>query len=195
MKDKPTDISPSKVLAQKRVVSFTKSMEDDYDDISPPETPTKKRKLDQSSTKTNSPSSASEAQGLSAFEAAMFGRNGPDKEASVHVADIDLPMTPSSPGPSTRRRTLRSVRQNQTKTMERDTAMEVDKSSVNDHTPSPPPQPRRLRPIFLDRKQWSSRNPRIAREWPAMMEHKRSMVDLYGHPLAAQMPDFQMQDV
>jgi hypothetical protein len=35
--------------------------------------------------------------------------------------------------------------------------------SITNVAPSPPPQPRRFRPIFLDRKQWSSRDPRIDR--------------------------------
>jgi hypothetical protein len=182
------------VLPLKRVVSFNKSKEDDDEDMSLPETPTKKRKLDTLSTEAIGRSSASNAQGLSAFEDAMSGRNTMDKGASARIADIDLSTTPSQPGPSTSRQTPRSTRQNRTKTAEHETAMEVDQLSEDDLSPSHPPQPRRFRPILLDRKQWSSRDPRILREWPAMMEHKRSMVDLYGHPFNAQMPDFQMQD-
>jgi hypothetical protein len=103
--------------------------------------------------------------------------------------------TRSRPGPSTPRRTPRSTSQNQTKIIGHELAMEVDQASDCDRSASPPPQPRCFRPIFIDRKQWLSRDPKISRGWPAMMEHKRSMINLYGHPFATQIPDLQMQNV
>jgi hypothetical protein len=152
--------------------------------------PTKKRKLDSSSIKANGRSTTDEIQDFSVFEAAMSGGNAPDRALSPHAADMDLHTFPSSPGPSTPRRTPRSTPQNQTKITGRgrELAMEVDQASDRDHSPSPAPPPRRFRPIFLDRKQWSLRDPKILREWPAMMEHKRNMIDLYGHPFSTQVP-------
>ena len=188
MKGKSTDALSSKTPALKRVVSFNQS-EDDDEDMSPPETPTKRRKLDSVPIKTTALSSTGKAQNLSAFEAAISGRNAADNGASA----LDIASTTHfQPGPSTPHRTPNSARRNHIKTAERETAMEVDPSPEYDHSPFL--QTRRFRPIFLDRKQWFSRDPKIAREWPAMTEHKRQMVDLYGHPFAAQMPDFRMQE-
>jgi hypothetical protein len=188
MKGKSTDASSSKTTALKRVVSFNQSKDDD-EDMSPPETPTKKRKLDSISIKTTALSSTGKAQDLSAFEAAISGRNAGDNGASALDA---ASTTHFYPGPSTPHRTPDSARQNQIETAERETAMEVDPPPEYDRSPSL--QTRRFRPIFLDRKQWFSRDPRVAREWPAMIEHKRRMVDLYGHPFAAQIPDFRIQE-
>jgi len=192
---KSEGVSPSKAYALKRVVSFNKSKESDDEDMSPPATPTKKRKLDLLPIKAVNRSPASETQGLSAFEAAMSGHNHTDRASSSTPADMDIHAIPSRPGPSTPRRTPRSTSQNQTQITGREMTMEVDQASDRDRSVSPPPQPRRFRPIFFDRKQWLSRDPKISREWPAMMEHKRSMINLYGHPFATQMPDLQMQDV
>ena len=127
--------------------------------------------------------------------ALMSGHNHPDGASSPTIADMDINSIPSRPGPSTPRRTPRSTSQNQTKITGHELAMEVDQASDRNRSASPPPQPRRFRPIFIDRKQWLSRDPRISRGWPAMMEHKKSMINLYGHPFATQMPDLQMQDV
>jgi len=160
----PQGVSPSKPYALKRVVSFNKSTESDDEDMSPPATPTKKRKVDSLPIKAINSSSTSETQGLSAFEAAMSGHNHPDRTSSPATADMDINTIPSRPGPSTPRRTLRSTSQNQTKITGRELAMEVDQASDRDHSASPPPQPRRFRPVFFDRKQWSSRDPKIIRK-------------------------------
>lgn len=181
MKGNSTENSSPTPFTLKRVVSFSGFQEDDGDDMPLPDTPTKKRKVDSLPTKASGSSSAIN-ESHSAFRKAVSGRDD-FEEAPVHVTDLDLPSTPS-PGPSTPRRTPRSTGKNQTNIPPRGIASGVEQSSISERTPSPPPQSRRFRPVFLDRKQWAWRDPRIAREWRAMVEHKRSMVDLYGHPLA-----------
>jgi len=183
MKGKSRDTSPLHAFVLNDVVSFRKTNGSD-EDISSPDTPTKKRRLDSPLVRESSRSPADDARGLSAFEAAFSGRNDPDAVPSPHAADINLPTIPSQPGPSTSRRIPRSTHQE--KTAERGYNIEIDQRSEQDRGSSSPPQRRRFRPIFLDRTQWSSRDPRIVREWPATMEHKRSMVDLYGHPFQTQ---------
>ena len=65
--------------------------------------------------------------------------------------------------------------------------MEVDKAlgapSSEDEELEEEPRPRRFRPVYLESKQWYSRDRRLARVWKAAEKYKRGMVELYGHPL------------
>lgn len=195
MKGKASESSPSKLLARGRGVSFNYSTHTDEDDedVSLPETPTKKRRVDSSPSKS---ASSSNDQGLLAFKAAMAGHTTPNKVATMDLRDPipadDLPTTPARPAP--RRATYRSAAR--TNTVVREASMDIDMHSDTSASPSPSPPPRRrFRPTFLDKKQWMLRDPRVLREWPAIQDHAREMTELYGHPFAAYMPDFEMHAV
>ena len=166
--------SPSNSILQKRGVAFegasTRTRR------TPHQTPIKKPKL----MPTTPQSSAKLAEGRAAFEAAMSGKK-PHKGPVLEEDEEHSPfLTPTRP------RRARSP--------PRAVAMDVDEPSESERTPSPPPQQRRFRPVFLDRKQWTARDPRVVKEWPAMVAHVKSMVDLYSHPFAQHM-DVDMQAV
>lgn len=196
MKGKASELSPSKILAQKRGVFFEQSAPDENDEddeMSFPQTPTKRRKVESPPIQSTAHSSAAKRRGLSAFEAAISGRALPSIDTIAGIHDDIVEDIPSQPGPSTPRRTPSSTSHYQSQKAARDVAMDIDPPSQDDILPSPHFQPRRFRPVFLDRKQWDSRDPRIRREWPAMKDHAKRMSELYGHPFAAQVPDFEMR--
>ena len=63
--------------------------------------------------------------------------------------------------------------------MEVDQALDAPSSEDEEEEP----RPRRFRPVYLESKQWYSRDRRLARIWKAAEKYKRGMVELYGHPL------------
>jgi hypothetical protein len=63
--------------------------------------------------------------------------------------------------------------------MEVDNALDAPSSEDEEEEP----RPRRFRPVYLESKQWYSRDRRLARIWKAAEKYKRGMVELYGHPL------------
>ena len=53
-----------------------------------------------------------------------------------------------------------------------------EESDVEDLSPS-----RRFRPVYLDYKQWNTRDPRVARIWKKAEMHKQALIKQCGHPL------------
>jgi hypothetical protein len=47
------------------------------------------------------------------------------------------------------------------------------------------PPPRRIRPMFADRKQWATRDPRAEREWTAAHRAAQRWIAEHGHPFGA----------
>ncbi|KAF7987050.1 hypothetical protein HWV62_183 [Athelia sp. TMB] len=166
--------SPSQSTPQKRVVAFEGASARTRQ--TPHQTPIKKPKLIPATPQ----SSAKLAEGHAAFEAAMSGK----KPHKLPVLEEDEEHSPF----------LTPTRHKRVRSPPRAAAMDVDEPSESERTPSPTPQQRRFRPVFLDRKQWTARDPRVVKEWPAMSAHVKNMVDLYSHPFAQHM-DVEMQAV
>lgn len=159
--------SPSKyILTQKRVKLELMDVDDDDDEI--PETPTKRRRLDSNPSK-----------GREAFEAAVLGQsNSKSKSRSSEVSPDPTPtrLRSREQGPSTP-----TPRRTAPKSLPIPQPMDLVESDEDSDSPSPPAyhQPRRFRPIFLDRTQWFSKDPRARARG---VEHARKMVELYGRP-------------
>lgn len=175
MKTRTLQDSPTKSL-RKRGVSF----EAGSGSRTPHRTPIKKLKL--TPVRETPQSRSKNAAGMAAFEAAFSGKK-PEKRMLLEDDGANpFDETPTRPKRARARSPPRAM------------PMEVDVTSENERTPSPTPLPRRFRPVFLDRKQWASRDPRVAKEWPVMIEHVNNMVGLYGHPFAQRI-DVEMQAV
>ncbi|KAL0953403.1 hypothetical protein HGRIS_004642 [Hohenbuehelia grisea] len=52
---------------------------------------------------------------------------------------------------------------------------------------------RRIRPVFLDHKQWYRRDPRLNRIWKEAVSHREEMVKLYDHPFEQYRPPIESQ--
>ncbi|KAG2142372.1 hypothetical protein DEU56DRAFT_911075 [Suillus clintonianus] len=166
----PQDITPSKPLALKRAVAFSHST---IDDSLLPETPTKRRRVESPSKSGASVSrprhitAAQETGSTAAFEQAMRGDSG---SGSGSTPRREHPKLGGEPTP-----------------MPTPTAMEVDEQQAEteieiETEPAQPPVRNRFRPVFLDQKQWCSRDPRLGKIWDAAVEHRVQMMGLYVHP-------------
>ncbi|KAG2134050.1 uncharacterized protein EDB93DRAFT_853627 [Suillus bovinus] len=191
MKVKSQDVTPVKPLTLKRsVVAFSHSIVDDLDDTLLPETPTKRRRVESpfkpgtsvSPTKrTIAPQSTTPS--LTAFELAVRGDSTPRHEQQKAAFSIAVSSGSQSPlpGPSTPRR----PRSQPSRLVEESAAMEVDEQRSE---PAGLPVRKRFRPVFLDRQQWCSRDPRLANIWDASIEHRTKMMGLYNHPFEQYRP-------
>lgn len=127
-----------------------------------PETPTKKRKTDLSS------SSA-------VLSKPIFSPTPSSSRASIRVTPVRRPETtvPSINVP------LSPLKQSLPVT---NTTFDLPSSSEESDVDDLPP-PRRFRPVYLDCKQWNARDPRLARIWKKAEMHKQTLIQKCGHPL------------
>ncbi|KAG1725064.1 uncharacterized protein EDB91DRAFT_1169380 [Suillus paluster] len=181
MKARPQDVTPAKPLALKRMVVFSHDALDGSDDISLPETPTKRRRVELRSKPGASVSPTKRtatpqrtASSIAAFEQAIRGDSTPRHEQQKPIFSVAISSDAHSPlpGPSTPRRT----RSQPSRLAEDPAAMEVDEQRAE------PPVRKRFRPVFLDQQQWCSRDPKLAKIWDAAVEHRTRMMGLYAHP-------------
>lgn len=97
----------------------------------------------------------------------------------------ELQPTPSQTSTPRRSQRTKSTQQK----LVADSPMEVDVpasplfSEDDEVDDVEPPAPRRFRPVYLDHKQWYSRDSRLNRIWKQGEKYKQHMVELYGHPL------------
>lgn len=187
MKSKSQDLTPAKPLALKRAVIFSHDVLDDHDDISLPETPSKRRRVESPSKHRPSVSPTKRATALqgtpsstTAFEQAMRGVSTPHHEQQKSVFSIGSSHSPL-PGPSTPRRTRTHV----SRPAEESNAMEVDEQPMEIVEP---PVRKRFQAVFLDQQQWRSQDPKLALIWDAALEHRTQMMQLYAHPFEQYRP-------
>ncbi|KAG1900399.1 uncharacterized protein F5891DRAFT_1033865 [Suillus fuscotomentosus] len=191
MKAKSRDVTPAKPLTLKRaVVAFSHSI-DDPDDTLLPETPTKRRRVESPSKpsgsvltpakRTRAPQSATHS--VTAFEQAVRGDSTPrhEQQKSAFPIAVSIGSHSSLPGPSTPRRS----RNQPSRLVEESATMEVDEQRS---APAGPPVRKRFRPVFLDQRQWCSRDPKLAKIWDAAIEHRTRMMGLYPHPFEQYRP-------
>ncbi|KAG2339479.1 hypothetical protein BDR05DRAFT_1003297 [Suillus weaverae] len=191
MKAKSQDTTPARPLALKRaVVAFSHSTIDDLDDVLLPETPTKRRRVESPSKpgagasptkRTIAPQKTTTS--IAAFEQTIRGDSTPRHEEQKSAFSIAISSDSHSPlpGPSTPRRT----RSHPSGLAEESAAMEVDDQRSE---PADPPVRKRFRPVFLDQRQWCSRDPKLAKIWDAAIEHRTQMMGLYTHPFERYRP-------
>ncbi|OJA15760.1 hypothetical protein AZE42_05344 [Rhizopogon vesiculosus] len=184
MKSKSQDLTPAKPLALKHAVIFSHDVLDDSDDISLPETPSKRRRVESPSKPGPSGSSAKRTtapQGTTtAFELAMKGASTPRHERQKSAFSTGGSHSPM-PGPSTPRRT----RTHPPRPAEEPDAMEADEQRVET---AEPPVRKRFRPVFLDQQQWCSQDPKLVKIWDDAVEHRTQMMRLYTHPFEQYRP-------
>jgi hypothetical protein len=147
-----------------------------------PETPTKRRKAESplKTTQHTSPTKPVIPPTPSSSRVTL------DVPHDVEMSTLSTPQnTPSHPSTSRRSQRTKSTPQ----VVVADPPMDVDAPSsplfsdpdeIND---AEPPPPRRFRPVYLDHKQWYSRDNRLNRVWKQGEKRKQNMVELYGHPL------------
>jgi hypothetical protein len=180
---------PSRDSAQKRKLSSVTALdrvESDVDmfDTLAPETPTKRRKAE-------SPSKA--MQSSSPCKPVL----PPTPSSSRVKLDTDVEMTAlsapqkASSLPSTPRRSQRTKSAPQV--VVADPPMDADDHpsplfSAQEESDEAELPRRRFRPVYLDHKQWYSRDSRLNRIWRQGEKHKQNMVELYGHPLKQLFP-------
>jgi len=187
LKSKAQDRTPAKPLALKRAVAFSHDVQDDSDDISLPETPSKRRRVESPSKHSPSTPRAKHAMTplgttsvTTAFEQAMRGVSTPRHEAKKSAFSINSSHT-SLPGPSTPQRS----RTHSSKFADEANAMEVDEEPMESVEL---PVRKRFRPVFLDQQQWHSQDPKLAKIWDAAIEHRTKMMGLYPHPFERYRP-------
>ncbi|KAG2058232.1 hypothetical protein BDR06DRAFT_1018477 [Suillus hirtellus] len=191
MKAKSRDVTPAKPLTLKRaVVAFSHSV-DDPDDTLLPETPTKRRRVESPSKpggsvltptrRTRAPQNATHS--VTAFEQAVRGDSTPrhEQQKSAFSIAVSIGSHSSFPGPSTPRRS----RNQPSILVEESATMEVDEQRS---APAGPPVRKRFRPVFLDQRQWCSRDSKLAKIWDAAIEHRTRMMGLYPHPFEQYRP-------
>lgn len=188
MKSKPQNLTPSKPLALKRAVVFSHDALDDSDDISLPQTPSKRRRVESPSKpgpsvsptrRTKAPQKFTSS--TAAFELAMSGVSTPHHERQKSSFSIG---SSHSPGLFTPRRT----RTHSSRPAEEPDTMEVDEQRVENLEIVEPTVRKRFRPVFLDQQQWLNQDPKLSKIWDAAVEHRTQMMRLYAHPFEQYRP-------
>ena len=144
---------PSKDSPKKRPAESTHDNEIQQDDVTPPSTPTKKRRITspEKPPKPSSPSSAhaSRQASTSAFHLALASSM---KQTAVYSTSGPLPSSPL-------KRTLFSAG-------DMPPLPAYAESSCSDESEPEIPLPRRrFRPVYGDSQQWEARDPRLAKIW------------------------------
>lgn len=190
MKSRPQNRTPSKPLALKRAVVFSHDVLDDSDDISLPETPSKRRRVESPSKSGSSVSPTKRTMApqrstssTAAFELAMSGVSTPHHERQKSSFSIGSSRSPL-PGLFTPRQT----RTHSSRSAEEPDAMEVDEQQVENLEIVEPSVRKRFRPVFLDQQQWLSQDPKLSKIWDAAVEHRTQMMRLYTHPFEQYRP-------
>ncbi|EGO24124.1 hypothetical protein SERLADRAFT_470899 [Serpula lacrymans var. lacrymans S7.9] len=180
LRGRTLELTPAKALAQKRGVVFSQETLSGPDDDLQPETPSKRRRVESPIKATgHTPHKRSHLvtpTSTSAFHLALSGtihHAPPTEEPSPFLSTVNKIPPPVS-SPSTPRRT----RKPQSTPAEPSYAMDVDEPEQHAQ-----PSRRRFRPIFLDSKQWCSRDPKLEAIWARAQRHVEGMTSLYGNPL------------
>lgn len=162
-------------------------------DPTPPETPTKRRKVDAVAASVSNLASSSKIT-LESLE----HEEEEEEEEITTLPKSKSPRKRQTTAPaegSTPRRSQRQVARpnyipsaakRQQAPAPASDAMDVDDepdepSSSSDEDDQPPP-PRRFRPVYRDHKQWYSRDKTVINLWKAAEAYKQKMVELHGHP-------------
>ena len=125
-----------------------------------PETPTKKRKADVSSSS------------VRVLRTPPSARTTPVK-VSQRKPEIAIPSTNVPSSPLKRSLPVTNATFDLPSSSEESEAEDVDL-----------PPPRRFRPVYLDCKQWNARDPRLARIWKKAEMRKQALIKRCGDPLA-----------
>jgi hypothetical protein len=176
---------PTKDSPQKRKAEESQQAHDEVtsdldllDTLMEPETPIKKRRLESPSEtlQPTFPPVASSSRVTLDTDGDRSRDVLPKPVGVVHEAIVN-PVTPHA------------------STHQDDGSMDVDANaeppSSSDESEDEIPPPRRFRPVYLDHKQWFSRDPRLNRIWKQAEKQKRDMVQLHGHPFEEFRPQSQ----
>ncbi|KAL6303482.1 hypothetical protein BKA93DRAFT_854015 [Sparassis latifolia] len=176
LKTRPLDASPTKTPTHKRKVAFHDLATDE--DQSVLETPTKKRRTSPAKPRGPFPDSATSSSRamLNPLQTSEEDLDRSQQPAFPLVATADF----SGQGPSTPRRrapqTPTSARRASSNGLETPTSVSrMGRQAPRLEILDEPPRPR-FRPVYLDHRQWVSRDPRIEREWRLVEEFRRSLV-------------------
>ncbi|KAF8555022.1 hypothetical protein OG21DRAFT_1603139 [Imleria badia] len=153
-------------------ISSSKKRADDS--ASFPETPTKKRRVDNSSPikprTSNSPTKRPSAVTTAAFHAALKG--SPTK----------LPVGQESESPGAGPSTHVKVTESAATPVQAESQPSPSRSTQGPTSPARPVIPRRFRPVFLEQQQWCARDPKVERMWAVAETLRDKLVELHGHP-------------
>ncbi|KAF8128158.1 hypothetical protein EV363DRAFT_434615 [Boletus edulis] len=143
-----------------------------------PETPTKKRRVDNASP-TKPGTSISPAKRSSAADTAAF-------HAALKSSPIKLPIVQEreslGAGPSTPRRPRHAKVAEAAVTPVQADSQSSPSRSQGQVSPTRPAVRRRFRPVFLEQQQWCAMDPKVERMWAAAEALRDKMVELHGHP-------------
>ncbi|TFK18028.1 hypothetical protein FA15DRAFT_698233 [Coprinopsis marcescibilis] len=168
----PTGVTPRRTVARRLLLAkhnptpqrLEAEVDEDDDDTPLPETPTKKRRID------NSPDLS--GQKTSLFEATIRG-------STSRVALDDVRARPTrAVGQGSPLKQATSLPQGDAQMAEPDSSSESEDEGPKAFSF------RRFRPAYLEQKQWNARDPRLKRIWKLREQQKQKFVELYGDPFS-----------
>lgn len=147
------------------------AVDDDQEETSFPETPTKRRKLDTAS--------SSHRAAISLFESEIRGSS-----SRIKALALDGAQRPSGPSPSKGSPLKRTRVAEPESDVEMADAAEVQSESDGggDDEPKTRRSFRRFRPVYLEQRQWGASDPRLKRVTTVLEAQKQKMIQSLGHP-------------